>query len=88
MRITKIYYTPTFQKNLRKISPQDLEEVGQRERLFRENPFDPKLKTHKLKGKLSRYWSFSISYSQRILLRFLNKIEVLFVDIGGHEIYR
>lgn len=33
---------------------------------FSQNPFDPKLRTHKLTGKLKGLWSFSVSYNCRI----------------------
>ena len=34
--------------------------------IFRQNPFDQRLKTHKLSGKLKDLWSFSLEYDQRI----------------------
>jgi proteic killer suppression protein len=34
---------------------------------FKENPFDPSLKTHKLSGKLKELWSFSIEYNQSLI---------------------
>ena len=37
----------------------------ERMELFRNNPFDPKLRTHKLSGKLKDLWSFSIEYDLR-----------------------
>lgn len=36
-------------------------------KLFRDNPFDVRLKTHKLSGKLKDLWSFSIEYDQRVI---------------------
>ena len=38
--------------------------------LFKDNPFDTGLKTHKLSGKLKEYWSFSIRirFARYILL--------------------
>jgi mRNA-degrading endonuclease YafQ of YafQ-DinJ toxin-antitoxin module len=35
--------------------------------LFKNNPFDPKLRTHKLSGKLKDLWSFSIEYDLRVI---------------------
>lgn len=37
---------------------------------FKENPFDPSLKTHKLSGKLKELWSLSIEYDQRVIFLF------------------
>jgi len=55
---------------------------------FSQNPFDPKLRTHKLTGKLKGLWSFSVSYDCRVIFRFINDRDVLLIDIGNHdEIY-
>jgi mRNA interferase YafQ len=53
--------------------------------LFSENPFDPRLRTHKLTGKLEGLWACSVTYDYRIIFRFLSKGEVLLIDIGGHD---
>ena len=52
---------------------------------FSQNPFDPKLRTHKLTGKLKGLWSFSVSYDCRVIFRFINDREVLLIDIGSHD---
>jgi addiction module RelE/StbE family toxin len=60
----------------------------ERVELFRNNPFDPKLRTHKLSGKLKDLWSFSIEYDLRVIFSFAEQNKVIFVDIGGHkEVY-
>ncbi len=53
--------------------------------LFKEDPFDKSLKTHKLSGKLQDLWSFSLEYDQRILFYFTDEGKVVFVDIGNHD---
>ncbi|CAD5909759.1 type II toxin-antitoxin system YafQ family toxin [Planktothrix agardhii 1806] len=52
---------------------------------FKENPFDPSLKTHKLSGKLKELWSFSIEYNQRVIFYFTDEEKAVFVDIGNHD---
>ena len=54
-------------------------------RLFSKNPFDRRLRTHKLTGKLEGLWSFSVAYDWRVIFRFLSKDEVLLIDIGSHD---
>ncbi len=55
---------------------------------FKNNPFEPGLKNHKLSGKLKDYWSFSVEYDLRIIFYFADKEKVVFVDIGTHkEVY-
>lgn len=53
--------------------------------LFSKNPFNPKLRTHKLTGRLDGLWAFSVAYDCRVILRFLTKDEALLIDIGGHD---
>lgn len=53
--------------------------------LFSKNPFHPKLRTHKLSGKLEGLWAFMVTYDCRVVFKFLDGDEVLLVDVGGHE---
>jgi mRNA-degrading endonuclease YafQ of YafQ-DinJ toxin-antitoxin module len=53
-----------------------------------ENAIHPKLKTHKLKGKLSGSWACSAGYDLRIVFRFgkYEDHEAIFLEtIGTHE---
>jgi len=60
----------------------------ERVELFKSNPFDPKLKTHRLSGKLKDLWSFSIEYDLRVVFYFAGDQRAVFVDIGSHkEVY-
>ncbi|MDO8734458.1 MAG: type II toxin-antitoxin system mRNA interferase toxin, RelE/StbE family [Elusimicrobiota bacterium] len=59
-----------------------------KDEIFRTNPFDVQLHTYKLKGTLAGIWSYSINYQYRILFRFLKSDEVLYYDIGTHEVYQ
>ena len=50
------------------------------------NPLDPSLKTHKLKGELSEFYSCSLTYEYRIIFVFLIQNEtIILVDIGNHD---
>ncbi|MBI4678693.1 MAG: hypothetical protein HY748_14030 [Elusimicrobia bacterium] len=55
---------------------------------FRADAFDPRLKTHALKGNLKGLWAYSVDREHRILFEFLAADEALYHDIGLHEIYR
>lgn len=87
MAVTKVFYTSRFVKDLKKLSKNKQKLAIQGEKLFRKDPFDPSLKTHKLSGKLKGYWSFSLTYQDRVLFRFINNNEVIFYKIGSHAIY-
>lgn len=62
--------------------------VKAREKIFRKDCFDPRLKAHKLSGKLGKYWSFSLTDSHRVLFQFLGEGKVGFIDIGDHSVYQ
>ncbi len=84
----QIVYTPTIAKNYHKLPVTIKKKAEIKLEFFRQNPFDPKLKTHKLVGKLANYWSFSIDIRHRIIFRFVPKVGILFVDVGTHSVYK
>jgi len=84
----KIIYSSKFAREYKKL-PNNIKDIAeQQEVIFREDPFNPKLKTHKLKGKLSGFLSFSIGYKYRIIFEFTkNRNVVYFHSVGDHDIY-
>lgn len=88
MKIVKVYYSTNFKKSLNKFSALEKKKIKRKLIIFFTNPFNPQLKTHKLTGKLKKYWSFSVNYSLRILFEFINEESVGLIDIGTHEIYK
>ncbi len=54
------------------------------------DPFNPKLETHKLKGKLAGSWACSAGYDLRILFDFVKnkdrkEADILLSGIGTHD---
>jgi len=88
MKIKEIKISPRFEKHYKKFSKEVKEKAREKEKIFRENPFNPILKTHKLTGREKEAWAFWINYTYRIKFLFLNDEEVLFLDIGAHKIYK
>ena len=83
-----VHITSDFKKSLQQL-PSHIQELAIKKDLsFRSNAFSPSLRTHKLKGPLNDYWSYSINLNYRVLFRFINAHEVLYYDIGTHAIYR
>ena len=80
--------TSEFTKSFRKLPKPVQVAATKKDLLFRVNPFYPSLRTHKLKGELNGFWSYSVNYSYRVLFRFINDNEVLYYDVGTHNIYR
>ncbi len=83
-----IIYSSKFAREYKKLPPNVKDIAEKQEYFFRKDPFYPKLKTHKLKGKLSGFLSFSIGYKYRIIFEFAkdNKT-VYFHAAGNHDIY-
>jgi mRNA-degrading endonuclease RelE of RelBE toxin-antitoxin system len=88
MEIREIKISPLFERHYRKLPKEIKERAKRKEKIFRKNPFDPRLKTHKLHGKEKECWAFWIDYKYRIKFIFLSDEEVLFLDIGPHGIYK
>ena len=84
----KIFFTSVFKKSYKKLTTEIKNSAKQKEKIFRKNPFDPRLKTHKLHGKYKNYWSFSISASHRIMFDLVSEDKIIFIDVGSHDIYK
>ena len=85
-----IYIYPRYRRSFNNLNSQLQRLADERVEIFRRNPFDSRLETHRLHGTLKKQWSFSVDQRYRILFEFLGKKkdEVVFLDIGDHSIYR
>lgn len=84
----EIRYTKKFEREYKKINRDLKLKARSQEVLFRKNPFNKILKTHKLCGDLADFWSFSIDFKNRIIFEFIDKETVIFHSIGSHDIYK
>ena len=85
--ITRIHYTFAFRRAYKRLPRRIQDVLDRKDRMFRENPFHPMLRTHKLHGPLAGEWSFWVTRDYRVLFEFVRD-GALFHDIGTHEIYR
>ena len=83
----EIRFRTSFERDYKKLTPELKNLVEERTKLFIVNPFDSKLKTHKLNGKFADYWGFSIDFKIRVLFRFENSDIAEFYRVGDHDIY-
>jgi addiction module RelE/StbE family toxin len=87
-----VSFSTSFKKALEKRakSTEMKAEFWIRVELFIKDPFDPKLRTHKLSGKLRNLWSFTIENDVRVVFFFTDDKpkKAVFVDLGSHnEVY-
>jgi mRNA-degrading endonuclease YafQ of YafQ-DinJ toxin-antitoxin module len=88
MKITSIELSSRYKKSFRRLHHRIQRKAILKIKIFRENPFNPQLRTHPLSGKEKECWAFWIDYYYRIKFIFLDSDEILFLDIGTHDIYK
>jgi len=84
----QIFYSSQFAREYKQLPSDIKEKAKKKEKIFRKNQFDRRLKTHKLKGKLDEFWAFSVDFHYRIIFKFQDSNTVRFYVIGDHSIYR
>lgn len=83
-----ILYKPTFVRQYDQLPRELQEEVKERIALFRKNPRHQSLRTHKLKGPLRGFLSFSVNYHYRIVFRWETRHTAVLLVVGDHDVYR
>lgn len=84
----QILYSSQFEQSLKKLPKYVVLQLSRKQALFSLNPFVQLLKTHRLRGDLKEYYSFSVNREYRVLFKLVDKKTILLLDIGTHEIYR
>jgi len=84
----EISYKPTFIKQYASFERSLKEEIKEKIELLKDKKNHKQLKVHKLKGKLSRYYSFSVNYKYRIVFVYQSKSRVTLLAIGDHDVYK
>ena len=85
-------FTRALKKTARR-RPDLQEQIEETLRRLSADPFNPLLRTHKLKGDLSGTWACTVEYDCRIIFEFVQnpdsgQEEILLIDIGTHnEVY-
>lgn len=88
MKISLSHTTPQFEKDFINLPNKLRVKAVKKIRLFEENCFNSALDTHKLKGIIKNFWSFSVDNRYRVVFRFLPAKEVIYYRVGLHEIYK
>ncbi len=77
-----------FVRQYKKLSQALQQEVMDKVTLFKEDPSHPFLRTHKLKGKMEGYLSFSVNYEYRIIFQYDTPETIALLAVGSHGIYQ
>ena len=83
-----IRVSSAFRKAYKKMPAQVKRSAQEKEKIFRANPFDRRLGTHKLHGKYQNYWAFTVTGQHRIMFAFVGSDAADFITIGTHSIYQ
>lgn len=84
----RIYYSSKFKREYERLPKKIKVLAEKKEFIFRNNPFESRLDTHKLSGRLKEYWAFSIDKKYRIIFEFAEKDMIWFHSVGDHSIYQ
>lgn len=79
-----LHFRSSFKRLARK-QPELMADVVEKILLFNNNINHPSLRLHKLSGTLKGHWAFSIEYDLRIIFRYTDDGNILFIDIGNHN---
>jgi len=81
-------YQPTFIRQLKKLSVDVITDALEEIELFRDPSNHERLRVHKLKGNLSGQYSFSVTYSHRVIFEYIDEETVRLFLIGNHDQYK
>jgi mRNA-degrading endonuclease RelE of RelBE toxin-antitoxin system len=83
--------TPTFKRKYQALSDDQKEAAQKAFQIFKENPFDPRLRAHKIHKLSARYgrtiFSAVIANDLRVLF-YVEGDKVFSITIGDHSVYR
>lgn len=86
--LPEIKYKPSFLRDFKKL-PDDIKtEARGKIEMIRDKKQHEKLRVHKLQGKLSKFYSFSITYSHRVIFSYESNKSIVLFAIGTHDIYK
>ncbi len=81
-------YAPHFVRQFKRLPPELQEETIEKITLFKQNKNHDRLKVHKLHGRFSDCYGFSINFKTRIIFEHISKNKIAFLAVGDHEIYQ
>ena len=83
-----IHVASRFKRSYKKLPVHIQKDFGARIETFKKSPFDSKLGTHLLHGRLFAHHAFYLRDGYRVLFEFEDDNNVLLINIGSHDDYR
>lgn len=83
----KIIHAARFLKSVKRLPGDVRQRLNERDAIFRKDPSDNKLDTHKLHGRFKNFWAYSVDYKYRVIFIFNDAKTITYYDIGQHNIY-
>ncbi|MGB9596283.1 MAG: type II toxin-antitoxin system YafQ family toxin [Candidatus Poribacteria bacterium] len=88
-----LVWSPNFRRMAKRAvqrNPDLRERIRDTLRLLTEDPFYPKLHSHKLEGELSNLWACTLDYDNRIIFKFASnpetgEKEIVLLALGKHD---
>ena len=79
-----IRHDKEFKKRFERLPPKTKTQVNDRLSLFANNPKDPRLRLHPLKGEFTGYYSINLSGDLRAIFK-RDGPDIIFVLVGTHS---
>ncbi|MBI5452268.1 type II toxin-antitoxin system mRNA interferase toxin, RelE/StbE family [Candidatus Gottesmanbacteria bacterium] len=81
----KIRFHKNFNKQYTKLKSSEKKKIQARLQLFLQNPYNPLLNNHPLKGKYLDYRSINITGDLRAIYKYIAEDECIFVAVDTHS---
>ena len=83
-----VCFKPSFIRHFNKFPRDFQDEVIEKIELFKNINNHHLLKVHKLKGKLKKFYGFSVDFQNRVVFDYISKNEAVLLMIGDHNVYK
>lgn len=80
-----IELSSNFLRKAKKLEKKEKKLLSDKVEIFKKDPNHPSLKTHPLTGRLKGMFSFSLTYSMRVVFIYIERDKALLIDVGTHE---
>lgn len=84
--IFDVSFERKFEKYKKRLTEKERIKLREKFKIFKEDIFDKRLKTHKLKGRLGDYYALSLSYQDRLVFKIIDDDSVYLIEIGSHNV--